>query len=921
MKTKIRYTAFLLFLFLTGIVNNVTAQVIADPYIPNKNITITEVTQTSIKVSWQAATSPNALRVEDMEYFMKIRKSTESSFKTVIRLRGPSSSYTFTGLDPNTTYTVRITAGDGATIYESDYDDKEATTLFALITIATMKTSEQNVYIMATYTGTGKILANDIELKNNVRTSISAQSGSVTLKASLPVALNGLFCDTNGLTELDVSKCTDLENLSCAGNTLKSLNVSKCTKLISLVCDYNNLSTLDLSGCSKLTTMRANNQTITATKSGSNYPSPIDYTPISGTEKIFAIGADDVGAEYTKGDNFHLPTKSNILRFSTDKRTTGAGSTPFAGNIILEGYVAPTPPVLPDDRTLTVTNITSKSITISWNKATDDGGQANLEYQLQNKLSSYSGWNDNLWQKNVSSRTFINLAPNTEYDFRLNVRDADGMVVQYTNPLLKIKTPLTDPPLPVTTIVTMKTTKETVSIFAYNTGSGEIRSNGTVLSGTSTTLTPVNGEVKLEAVGSVKLEGLHCENNELTSLDVSGCTDLYDLYCYDNKLTNLNASGCTKLARIRCYYNNISTMDLSGCTSLWELMADSQEIFISASDDGYKNPISYTPPTGTENIKIDDVAYAYGSNLPLPDSSAGNRLAFTTTKIPATSGTFSGTITFEDYSLSAKTLVTMATTAESVDIAVSWSGAGNLVTNEGKTVNKVSYHRNIIVPDNGTISLIAYGEVNLTYLSCPDAKLTSLDLSNCPDIETVQCSNNEIRTLNLSGCSKLLYLNAVNQAITVEKPADGLTYLNPVSYTPPTGTENILINSTRYAVDAQLPLPATGDYLSFSTDNVSTIFDTSFSGNITLQGFQPNAINDIIAAPIIIYSTAEGIIVKNAPIGERIQVYNISGVLIVETQCLRLGMHSGASSETEIALPKGIYIVKVGNVAKKVIKN
>ena len=343
----------------------------------------------------------------------------------------------------------------------------------------------------------------------------------------------------------------------------------------------------------------------------------------------------------------------------------------------------------------------------------------------------------------------------------------------------------------------------------------------------------------------------------------------------------------------------------------------SQEIFISASDDGYKNPISYTPPTGTENIKIDDVAYAYGSNLPLPDSSAGNRLAFTTTKIPATSGTFSGTITFEDYSLSAKTLVTMTTEAESIDITVSWSGAGNLVTNEGKTVNKASYLRNTIVPDNGTISLIAYGEVNLTYLNCSDTKLTSLDLSNCPDIETVQCSNNEIRTLNLSGCSKLLYLNAVNQAITVEKPADGLTYLNPVFYTPPTGTENILINGTRYAGDAQLPMPTTGNYLSFSTDNVSTIFDMSFSGNITLQGFQPNAINDIIAAPIIIYSTAEGIIVKNAPAGETIQVYNLSGILVVQTQCLRLGTYP----ETEIALPNGIYIVKIGKTVVKVIRN
>ena len=96
----------------------------------------------------------------------------------------------------------------------------------------------------------------------------------------------------------------------------------------------------------------------------------------------------------------------------------------------------------------------------------------------------------------------------------------------------------------------------------------------------------------------------------------------------------------------------------------------------------------------------------------------------------------------------------------------------------------------------------------------------------------------------------------------------------------------------------------------FATDVVAS--------NITLYAKWTEdevGITETVAEPIIVYSTPEGIVIKNAPAGETIRVYNISGILIVETQCLRLGLG------TEIAVPKGIYIIKVGNAGFKRIKN
>ncbi|MBP5492584.1 MAG: DUF4214 domain-containing protein [Clostridiales bacterium] len=63
-----------------------------------------------------------------------------------------------------------------------------------------------------------------------------------------------LFCESNNLTELDVSEMKDLQIISCDDNDLTSLNVSGCTALEQLDCSGNQkLELLDVSGLTNLT--------------------------------------------------------------------------------------------------------------------------------------------------------------------------------------------------------------------------------------------------------------------------------------------------------------------------------------------------------------------------------------------------------------------------------------------------------------------------------------------------------------------------------------------------------------------------------------------------------------------------------------------------------------------------------------------
>ena len=75
----------------------------------------------------------------------------------------------------------------------------------------------------------------------------------------------------------------------------------------------------------------------------------------------------------------------------------------------------------------------------------------------------------------------------------------------------------------------------------------------------------------LDVSKNTALTTLHCSNNQLTALNVSGCTALTTLYCPNNQLIALNVSGCTALTELSCGVNKLATLDVSNNTALTEL--------------------------------------------------------------------------------------------------------------------------------------------------------------------------------------------------------------------------------------------------------------------------------------------------------------------------------------------------------------
>ena len=81
------------------------------------------------------------------------------------------------------------------------------------------------------------------------------------------------------------------------------------------------------------------------------------------------------------------------------------------------------------------------------------------------------------------------------------------------------------------------------------------------------------------------LSALSCDGNQLTSLDLSYNTILSGLWCSDNQLTNLDLSHNTAyLAILECYKNKLTALDVSSNTILTSLWCYSQDITIASAD-------------------------------------------------------------------------------------------------------------------------------------------------------------------------------------------------------------------------------------------------------------------------------------------------------------------------------------------------
>jgi len=87
-----------------------------------------------------------------------------------------------------------------------------------------------------------------------------------------------------------------------------------------------------------------------------------------------------------------------------------------------------------------------------------------------------------------------------------------------------------------------------------------------------------NELTSLDVSKNTALTFLDCEENKITALDVSMCTELESLTCGDNELTQLDISNLTYLESLNCYYNDLTTLDVSNNPNLEYLNCENNQL-------------------------------------------------------------------------------------------------------------------------------------------------------------------------------------------------------------------------------------------------------------------------------------------------------------------------------------------------------
>ena len=295
------------------------------------------------------------------------------------------------------------------------------------------------------------------------------------------------------------------------------------------------------------------------------------------------------------------------------------------------------------------------------------------------------------------------------------------------------------------------------------------------------------------------LTNLQCGNNKLTSLDLSNNTALDYLECYNNQLTTLDVSKNTALRYLSCFNNQLTSLNVSGCTALTHLACSNNQL--TSLDLSNNDKLEYVD---CSNNQIKGTAMdAFIESLPIVDDKAlyiinseneGNEMTAKQVEAAKDKGwrpyikngemewipyrgndaiqpdpveineTNFPDENFRNYILEVidndhdKILSTELVSVLSLD----------LYDRNIQNLKGIEYFielENLNCHFNSLTSLDVSINTKLRHLDCSSNALTSLDLSNYTKLKSLNCAGNILTTLDLSKNIRLTSVDCTNNKI------------------------------------------------------------------------------------------------------------------------------------------------------------
>jgi hypothetical protein len=382
----------------------------------------------------------------------------------------------------------------------------------------------------------------------------------------------------------------------------------------------------------------------------------------------------------------------------------------------------------------------------------------------------------------------------------------------------------------------------------------------------------------LTLLPSANLKVLNCrKNSSLSSLDVTKNTGLTKLSIQETNISTIDLTKCVALTDLNCWYAKLTALDISQCKELASL--------------------------NCSNNKISSI-----------DFSNNSKLSF---------------------------LQCASTLIETLDL----------------TPCKLIGH---IEADNSNIKSLKLPtdvDVPLTWLDCVDGKLTTLDLSHAPNIWRLTIYGNKLNALDLSKNTKVTNFEGYGcgraiKVYTYDRNNDGTVdgYYIPLEAQTgdhPTVAIGTLIDNAGQTGDPAFDLskvdqttwsgatPSTINgapvlLLDTSVPTVSYSYKTGFTGTApewnagtawnAASPAAPNAAFFLTWSPTDIVSGVDGVETTGVNVFTSAGTINVGGSFNGNVNVYNLrGQQVYCGANSEIAVPAGMYIVKVDGAVHKVL--
>ncbi len=323
----------------------------------------------------------------------------------------------------------------------------------------------------------------------------------------------------------------------------------------------------------------------------------------------------------------------------------------------------------------------------------------------------------------------------------------------------------------------------------------------------------------------LSLKELNCNNNSLTSLNLSGLVNIENLYCSQNNLSILNVASLVHLKNLFCSDNQLTYLDVNSLTTLEKLYFD----------------FNHLPNVAINNlVNLTELSCA-GNEIQAIDLSP-----------------FSQLIVLQCNS----NLLTSLDLSNLNNLTVLNCAINPLTVLDVSNLNELVYLQ-FEYSQIHTIDLTNLANLNELY--CNDSGMTSLDLTHNPNIYTLNCQNNSLTSLDISNAHYSVDLNCSSNLLTTLNLKNGNTDTLIISSNPnleyicaddaetPDVQNAITSNFPNCHVNSYCTFTPGGDYYSIegknredSNHNGCDVNDIAYP-NLKLQFSNGASIADLIA--------------------------------------------------------------------------